>query len=94
MQGCHAAIDFQHQHPEVAKDWNQNSNYLVFLSAKDEHHLLRLLQKADYKGIRTTSFLEPDINNELTAIAIEPSAESRKLVSSLPLFGKEVSSCV
>ena len=93
MQMSHAAIDFQHQHPEIAKDWNQNSNYLVFLTARDEQHLEELLQKADFKGLVTTSFREPDINNELTAIAIEPSVFTKRLVSSLPLFGKEVSLC-
>jgi hypothetical protein len=30
-------------------------------------------------------FREPDINNEITAIAVEPSEKSRKLCSNLPL---------
>jgi peptidyl-tRNA hydrolase len=94
VQMGHAAIDFQHNHSSIAKDWNQNSNYLVFLSAKDEKHLEVLLQKAEFKGLKTTSFREPDINNELTAITIEPSKITKKLVSNLPLFGKKISSCV
>jgi peptidyl-tRNA hydrolase len=94
LQSGHAAIDFQHEHPEVAKDWNQNSNYLIFLSAKDESHLEQLLQKAEFKGLRTTSFREPDLDNQLTAIALEPSPTTKRLVSSLPLFGKEVLLCV
>ena len=32
-----------------------------------------------------SKFYEPDLCNELTAIAIEPSSKARRLVSSLPL---------
>lgn len=94
VQNGHAAIDFTFEHPEVAKDWNQNSNYLIYLTARDEEELEQLLQKAQFRDIRTTSFREPDINNELTAIALEPSQLSRKLVSNLPLMGKGESLCV
>lgn len=32
---------------------------------------------------------EPDLNNEITAIAISPSVEARRLTSNLPLAFKE-----
>jgi hypothetical protein len=41
-------------------------------------------------GIKFTLFREPDLNNEITAVAFEPSDSSRKLTSSCPLLGKEV----
>ena len=41
-------------------------------------------------GIKHTVFREPDINNEITAIAFEPSDSARKLTSSCALLGKEV----
>jgi peptidyl-tRNA hydrolase len=93
VQNGHAAIDFQHEHMEIAKQWNQESNYLIYLSAKNESHLESILQKAEFRGLKTTSFREPDINNELTAIALEPSDLTKKLVSNLPLMGKEESLC-
>lgn len=34
IQAAHAAIEFQHEHPEIAKEWNTNSKYLVFLSVE------------------------------------------------------------
>jgi peptidyl-tRNA hydrolase len=86
VQNGHAAIDFQHEHSEVAKQWNQNSNYLIYLTAKDEYHLEQLLRKANSRDLKTTSFREPDINNQLTAIAIEPSQNTKRLVSGLPLM--------
>jgi len=90
IQGCHAAIDFQHQHPELAKHWQQTSNYLVFLSTDNEETLNELINKAKLRDILYTKFNEPDLNNELTAVAFEPSEASRKLLSNLPLMRKEV----
>ena len=94
VQNGHAAINFIFEHFNVAKKWNEESNYLIYLSVDDELKLQKLLQKAEFKGIKTTSFYEPDINNELTAVAFEPSTETKKLVSGLPLMRKEVSLCL
>ena len=41
-QGCqaiHAAIAFTFEHPEVCGEWYRDSNYLAFLSVKDEREL-------------------------------------------------------
>jgi len=53
--------------------------------------LTDLIVKASLRGIKYTVFREPDINNEITAVAFEPSIEAKKLCSNLPLLGKEVS---
>lgn len=90
VQSCHAAIEFQHEHPEIAKEWNTNSKYLVFLSVENEEALQRLLQKIQIRDIKYSTFFEPDIGNQLTAIAIEPTYESWKLTSNLPLALKEL----
>ena len=47
------------------------------------------MEKAKAKGIQTSVFQEPDIGNEITAIALEPSDTTRRLVSNLPLALKE-----
>jgi hypothetical protein len=49
-----------------------------------------LSEKLTWKGILFSKFHEPDLDNELTAIAIEPSSESRKIVSSMPLMLKNL----
>jgi len=72
VQSAHASIEFQHEYPEIAKEWNTNSKYLVFLSVENEEALQRLLQKIQIRNIKYSTFFEPDIGNQLTAICIEP----------------------
>ena len=63
---------------------------VVICSVADEQSLLAVLQKADSRGIRTTLFREPDINNQATAFSTEPIAGSkRKTFSNLGLWGKQ-----
>ena len=91
IQSAHAAIEFQHEHPEIAKEWNTNSKYLIFLSVENEEELQSLLQKIQIKDLKYSVFLEPDIGNQLTAIALEPTDKSYRLTSNLPLALKEIS---
>jgi len=55
---------------------------------ENEQQLHSLIENAERKGIKYTIFKEPDIDNQITAITLEPSELSRKLTSSLPLIGK------
>lgn len=86
MQGSHAAIQFQHEHPEIAKDWYENSNYLVFLVVKNEMELDKITYKFKQRNLIVSEFREPDIDNQLTAIAVEPGELTRKLTSKLKLM--------
>lgn len=88
IQAAHAAIEFQHEHLEIAKEWNTNSKYLVFLSVENEEALQRLLTKIQIREIKHSTFFEPDIGNQLTAVCLEPGQVSGKLVSNLPLMLK------
>ena len=90
VQAGHAAIQFQHEHPELAKLWYTQSNYLAFLTVKDEAELEKLIFKAEAKGIAHSVFREPDIDNQITAVAFEASDEARRLTSSCRMMGKEV----
>lgn len=90
LQSGHAAIDFQYQHPAEAKDWQQNSNYLVFLTVADEFELDKLISKAELLDIKHTIFREPDLGNVITAVAFEPSDAARRLTSSCKMLGKEL----
>lgn len=89
VQASHCGIDFQHQHPEIAKKWNEQSNYLIILSVENEVQLLKYLEKFKFYNLKTTVFREPDIENQVTAIAVEPGEKTRKLCSRLPLALKE-----
>lgn len=59
------------------------------LSAKDEAELHKLTARAEKKGVRYSLFREPDLNNQITALAIEPGDKGRRFCSSLPLAFKE-----
>ena len=89
-QILHAAIEFIYEHPELANDWYNISKYLVLLSVNNQKDLLELTDKLSQKGILFSKFHEPDLDNELTAIALEPSSEARRVVSSVPLMFKEL----
>ena len=94
VQAAHAGIQFQHEYPEIAREWHDKAKYLVHLYARDEQHLKDLIFKAECRNIKHSIFREPDIGNEITAVAFEPSREAGKLLSNLPLALREKSYCL
>jgi peptidyl-tRNA hydrolase len=84
-QALHAAFEFAKEFPSLTKEWMETSNYLVVLQIENENRLQELLQSAKEKGIRCVSFREPDIEDQLTAICLEPNDISRKLCQPLKL---------
>lgn len=89
MQSMHAAIQFKFEHPEISLNWFEKSNYLGLLSVANEEELNKLIEQAVANGISHSVFREPDIDNEITAIALAPGPLSKKLCSRLPLALKE-----
>ncbi len=87
VQSTHAAINFIFEHPTRALPWFK-SNYLVQLEVKNEKQLKLLIQNCERNNLLYTTFREPDIGNEITAIAIEPSPVTQKLVKKIPLLFK------
>ena len=83
VQAIHAAQEFVHQHPEVDLEWYEVSNHLAFLEVPDEAALHRLVERARLKGLAVAVFREPDLDNRVTAIALEPAAKN--LCRGLPL---------
>ena len=70
---------------DIAEDWMSNSDYIVILNIENEDKLTHLIGQASAANIRTSIFREPDINNQITAIALSPGSQSKKLCSNLPL---------
>jgi peptidyl-tRNA hydrolase len=89
VQAMHAAIQFQHDHPEHASTWYKQSNYLGFLSVANEAELNQLIEKVASLDIQCSIFREPDIENQITAIALAPGPKSKKLCSRLSLALKD-----
>lgn len=88
-QACHAAFKFTVKFENLTADWMEKSNYLVIVSVKDEFEINKLLKKADEQYIKHISFEEPDYNNSITAVVLEPGDKSKRLCSSYPLALKE-----
>lgn len=80
--------EFVLKHPESAHHWHGLSNSLIVLEAKDAKELMEIQGKAKQYSITVHEFREPDLGDELTALAFEPNIANRKLLSNLPLSGK------
>jgi hypothetical protein len=78
-QAVHAAIKFALAFPDIAAA----SPIVVFLAACDELSLSWLHGDTVAAGLRAISFHEPDLDDALTALALEPAAS--RLVAGLPL---------
>ena len=85
VQSIHAGIQFLMDHPEYGRSWFDQSNYLGLLSVDNEHKLMELIALAINSDIKYSVFREPDIDNQITAIALAPCPASKKICSKLPL---------
>lgn len=84
-QSVHAMTQFNFEHPDITKAWFEKSNYVAVLSIASESDLKNLIKKADIEGIKHSIFYEPDLDNQATAAAFEPSQKTKKLCSKLKL---------
>lgn len=89
-QSVHAAFAFSQAHPEITGLWMKESNYICILEIEGEEKLFNLINDALRDGIASTMFREPDLDNSLTAIAIEPGPKSKKLCSNLKLALRDI----
>ena len=89
-QAGHALTDLILKYPEQARDWRDNSNFLIILSVENEEKILALVKELDRTEMAWTEFREPDINNELTALAVLPNRYTEKFFRNLPLALREV----
>lgn len=89
-QVAHAAFAFAYEHRPIATQWLEESNYLIVLSVPNEAALHELAERADGLRLPVTVFREPDLDNELTAIAVAPCRATESMLSQLPLALREV----
>jgi len=79
VQGSHALSEYALKYPDKFKQWN--NQYLIFLSVFNLKALRDL--KINLTGkIEFSTFYEPDLDNQETAIALYATGE---LVKNLPL---------
>lgn len=70
VQTAHAVADFAAEHPAEFSAWRNGSNYLCCLTI-EQRTLQRLIHKMEQLYVKHTIFREPDIGNQITAIAVE-----------------------
>ena len=86
VQSAHALADFAVKFTNEFKQWQMGSNYLCCLEAS-EPKINRLIEKLDYLEIKYEIFREPDIGNQMTALAVEAISreQHKKLFKNLKL---------
>jgi len=67
VQGGHALTDLIFS--GKIKEWN--NDYLIYLQVNNEETLIDIMFKLDIDGIKYGKFIEPDLEYQITAIAIE-----------------------
>jgi len=77
VQGGHALAQWLIENPN--QTWN--NNYLIYLQTED---IEKLIFKLNLNNIKYSGFVEPDIGNQLTAIALQT---EDKIVEKLKLMG-------
>lgn len=87
VQSAHAVAKFTIENPEISREWHEVSQYMAVLSVPNETTLLKFMGKAMERGITVSAFVEPDLNDEVTAVAFAPGNHSRKLLANLRLAG-------
>jgi len=82
----HAIAEFSIKYPKDFQCWHEASNTIVVLQVPDILKLVEVIDRANFEAVRYASFHEPDLKNELTAIAFEPAARTSKLLRKLDLL--------
>lgn len=84
-------MQFALEYPQIYQNWMKNP-FLVLLALKNEYELISFISKLQQNQIKYSIFREPDINNQLTSVCIEPSELTRKLTSNIPIMLKGLGS--
>lgn len=84
-QAVHAAFEFVSRYPKHAFRWMDQSNHICVLAVDHWRELIMLKSEAEIAGLKCILFREPDLDNEITAIAIEAHPEASRLVERLEL---------
>lgn len=87
-QSLHAFREFVEHHQEVEREWYSTSNTIVILGVPGEGDLYGLIHTASDLNVKYSSFREPDMEDELTALAFEPGEKTSEMLKYLKLAGQ------
>jgi hypothetical protein len=90
-QLVHGMASFARDYPVTFEDWERASNTVVCLAIENEAALYELWRKAEAlseateNGLAISTFNEPDFNDELTCVVLEPIDGFAELCRGIPL---------
>jgi peptidyl-tRNA hydrolase len=84
-QSCHASIQWVMDNVEESRIWHDTSDYIVVLSIDNEEKLKELMAEAERKNIKFSSYREPDLDDQYTAVAFGTGKKAKSLCRGLKL---------
>ncbi len=73
---------------DECQKWHKTNQFFIALQVPSPEALEELLSRASCDGYDVISFREPDLKDQLTAIAFVPHEQVKSFLSHLPLAGK------
>ena len=83
VQSIHAAVDYVFKYQKTLKKWHKSSNVIILLAVKNKTTLIKFIKKIRKLNVKYVAFKEPDLKNQITAVALEPSEKTQKLCKNL-----------
>ncbi len=90
-QLVHGMATFARHHPAIFEHWERVSNTVVCLAVADEDSLHELLIRANHlsdnaeRNLAVSSFFEPDFDDQLTCVVLEPAVTFQNMCKGLRL---------
>ncbi len=82
-RSAHAAFSYSQEYPDQTKKWINESGYIAVLHCENEKSLFNLIEIAKINNINISIFTEPDLDNQITAIALSACKESKRICRNL-----------
>ena len=87
-QACHAVSQLCISYPDACIEWFEESNNLVVLQVPDEPRLMAWRDVMLTLRAPFLPFYEPDLGDQMTAIAVAPHPVAARHLQMLPLAGR------
>lgn len=91
-QTAHVIAELAVAHPEHFSKWHNLSQSIIVLQTPSSESLFELYVRAQSASLTVEAFREPDLGDEITALAFLPHADNVRFLANLPLAGKHLPS--
>lgn len=70
-----AQLVYRHFHDRRIKEWHEHYVTMIYLGVRDEEQLKQYALRLSDAQVVTELFVEPDMNNQATALAVMPGVD-------------------